>query len=373
MLTVLMVDDDVDLTATVKSHIEETLDDVNFTSQADFDAAMQSLHDTKPDVLVLDVYRGNPATGDVAVQPVWSQVWRDWFCPVVFYSAGEVAVGDPPVPDHPFVRIVAKGADSERQVVQHIKAFAPHTQALRSALTNIERLTHVVLRDVAGPVFGAENDESKRNDMLVRATRRRVAALMDEAMTSTEEPLMAWEQYVFPVLSSHPVSGDILRVTAEDKANPASYRILLTPTCDMVPHAGKCKVTQVLIGKCSSPDGYTKVLSLPKDAKKAKERLSNALNEPHQSGVVLLPECPGIIPLMALDLRELELIPLTDIMPTSEQPPRLTRVASLDSPFREFLAWAFLQINCRPGVPPRNNAATIETLLSQSPATEGKS
>jgi hypothetical protein len=377
MLTVLMVDDDTDLTATVKSYAEEVLQGVNFRSQSDFNAAMQSLQDTKPDVLILDVYRGNPATGDAAVQPVWSRVWRDWFCPLVFYSADEVAVADPSVPDHPFIRVVAKGANSERQVVEHIKAFASHTQALRAAVADIERLTHIVLRDVAVPVFGAENDETKRRDMLVRATRRRVAALMDEMMALTEQRLFGWEQYIFPALASHPVVGDILRVTVEDRNNPRSYRVLLTPTCDMVPQTSGCKVTHVLLGKCDSPECFiTKGLSLAKNTSKSKlkERLPAALNEPHQSGVILLPACPQILPLMALNLRDLELMPLTDIVPPQGQEARLTRIASLDSPFREFVGWAYLQISCRPGVPPRDNSAAIESILKEwnPPATEGK-
>ena len=377
MFTVLMVDDDIDVTATVKSHAEETIQEVTFRSQSDFDAALQTLRDTKPDVLILDVYRGERTMDNVAAQPIWSQVWRDWFCPIVFYSAGEVAVDNPSVPDHPFIRVVAKGANSERQVVEHIRAFASHTQALRLAVADIERLTHIVLRDVAVPVFKAENDETKRQDMLVRATRRRVAALMDEMMALTEQPLFGWEQYIFPVLASHPIVGDILRVSAEDPQIPASYRVLLTPTCDMVPHAGGCKVTHVLLAKCCGADNFvTKGLSLAKTTpkNKVKDRLPAALNEAHQSGMILLPECPGTLPLMALNLRDLELVPVVDVIPPRGQQARLTRVASLDSPFREFIGWAYLQISCRPGVPPRDHSAAIESLLKEwnPPATEGK-
>ena len=38
----------------------------------------------------------------------------------------------------------------------------------------------------------------------------------------------------------------------------------------------------------------------------------------------------------------------------------MRRIASLDSPFREFVGWAYLQISCRPGVPPRDNSTAIE-------------
>jgi hypothetical protein len=363
--------------ATVKSHADESLPGIVFTIENDFDSALQVLNASKPDILVLDVYRGTPVTGNVAADPVWKQVWGNWFCPLVFYSAGDVSVVDPPIPNHPFIKTVTKGVNSEREVIEHIKAFVTHTEALRSALTDIERLVHVVLRDVAGPVFDAENDEGRRKDMLVRATRRRVAALMDEMQVLTEKPLFGWEQYIFPVLTHHPVTGDILQVTAEDSSNPESYRVLLTPTCDLVPHGGTCKVTHLLTAKCCAADNFvTKGLSLAKNTSKSKvkERLRAALNEAHQSGIVLLPECPGTLPLMALNLRDLELVPVIDLIVPHNQQARFTRIASLDSPFREFVGWAYLQISCRPGVPPRDNSAAIEALTNEwNPlATEGK-
>jgi CTP synthase len=30
------------------------------------------------------------------------------------------------------------------------------------------------------------------------------------------------------------------------------------------------------------------------------------------------------------------------------------KIASIDSPFREAIIWAYMQINCRPGLPDRN-------------------
>lgn len=190
---------------------------------------------------------------------------------------------------------------------------------------------------------------------------------MDEMLAVTEQPLFGWEQYIFPVLTSHPVAGDILHVAAEDAKNPASYRVLLTPTCDLVPHAAGCKVTHALLARCCAPDNFvTKGLSLAKTTSKSKvkDRLPAALNEAHQSGIILLPECPGTFPLMALNLRDLELVPVTDLVPPEGQQARLTRIASLDSPFREFVGWAYLQISCRPGVPPRDYSAAIEALLN---------
>ena len=54
---------------------------------------------------------------------------------------------------------------------------------------------------------------------------------------------------------------------------------------------------------------------------------------------------------MAADLRDLQFIPVEDIG-LSEKP--YLRIASIDSPFRELLSWAYLQTACRPGLPDRD-------------------
>ena len=54
---------------------------------------------------------------------------------------------------------------------------------------------------------------------------------------------------------------------------------------------------------------------------------------------------------MAADLRELELISLSDIG-LKDKP--FIRIASLDSPFRELVSWAYVQVSGRPGLPDRD-------------------
>jgi len=53
---------------------------------------------------------------------------------------------------------------------------------------------------------------------------------------------------------------------------------------------------------------------------------------------------------MAADLRQLELISFDKISEEAE----FVRVASMDSPFRELISWAYMQTGCRPGLPDRN-------------------
>jgi CTP synthase len=55
---------------------------------------------------------------------------------------------------------------------------------------------------------------------------------------------------------------------------------------------------------------------------------------------------------MSACLRDLELIPLADI--SDDNKGRYIRIASIDSPFREQISWAFIQVVGRPGVPDRD-------------------
>lgn len=50
---------------------------------------------------------------------------------------------------------------------------------------------------------------------------------------------------------------------------------------------------------------------------------------------------------MAANLRKLELIAVDEIVDYE-------RIASLDSPFREMVSWAYMQIAGRPGLPERD-------------------
>jgi hypothetical protein len=94
------------------------------------------------------------------------------------------------------------------------------------------------------------------------------------------------------------------------------------------------------------------------------ENLKRSLSEPHQAGFVIFPECKGYLPLMALDLRALELIPIGEIGDNGETGKGYYRIASVDSPFREYIGWAFLQISCRPGIPPRDMTELVASLAA---------
>jgi hypothetical protein len=233
-------------------------------------------------------------------------------------------------------------------------------------------VAQVVLKNLAVPLFAAEPNVERRVEILVRAARRRAAAMIDDATSFGGEYSHAWEQYIFPVLTTHPITGDVLRDTTGQAEDPVSFRVVLTPTCDMVVRNEKCKVDNILAAKCEPPLKFISDGIVPQPTNKSdlKKRLKSALNEAHQAGFVILPSCPGAVPLASVNLRALELIPVSDIGPGK----KFARVASIDSPFREQMMWAYTQIGCRPGLPPRDTKLLINSLaeLWAPPPSQGE-
>lgn len=367
MLTVLMIDDQSAVIDTIRDHLAVEAPDITLIGH-NFDEAAAKLPEIRPDAIILDWFLGNPTTGEAEGRNRLETIWQSWFCPVVIYSAGEVDLVSQDHRGHPFVIVQGKGGGSEKKLVEHLTAFRPHVEALQQVADEVERAKRSVLRDLARLVFAALPVEDSRRDVFRRAARRRIAAIADDAQALGDESNLPWEQYIFPVLSSHPITGDILHAADADPKVPSNYRVILTPTCDLVPRkGGKCKVTHVLAGKCNDPTKFVREgLSMPvgTNRKKIEETLNRAMNEAHQSGWVIYPECTGVVPLMALNLRDLELIPESDIGMPADTGKKYHRIASVDSPFREYIAWGFLQIGCRPGIPPRNSSALVQALAA---------
>ena len=66
---------------------------------------------------------------------------------------------------------------------------------------------------------------------------------------------------------------------------------------------------------------------------------------------------------MAANLRDLELIPIGDIATTETVGRNDIRIAAIDSPFRERIGWAYVQIGGRPGVPDCDPAPLIDAIV----------
>lgn len=88
-------------------------------------------------------------------------------------------------------------------------------------------------------------------------------------------------------------------------------------------------------------------------------------------GFVAFPKLSGRVPTMMANMRDLDLIPFDDV--SDREDTRFVRVASISSPFRESLAWAYLQSAARPGVPDRDTTSWAKEITASlgEPGTKG--
>jgi len=375
MLKILLIDDEPD---SVKSVIDELQANLPDTAcyLADFENAATQIASTQPDVVVLDLMKKTPEGGLVNEgDAIGLDVWKHRFCPLIFYTA---SVEDPDEYKHPLVSVVRKGSQSEEEVRNKVMTYLPHIAALGKVANEINSALRRALQESKPHVFKIELAEQE-NQLLTRSIRRRVAASMDEAMAIGEPNLKSWEQYLCPPsIPDHLLTGDILRVAGSNKDDPASYRVVLTPSCDLVRSTTRApKVEGVLVARCVRADRILADLGLsldattaPKKVESAQEKISKFLTQGYGQSSFPVAGLPGEFPEMAADFRSLETIPVVEL----EQPTKYDRVASVDAPFRELFVWAYLSAAGRPAMPDRDfdtwAKAIIEEVLRSAPATE---
>lgn len=370
MQKILIVDDEEGIIEVLKEVIMDAIKGVTCLAEQNFDQAVARIQSERPDAVVLDLLESPSTALNPPGQPTWRSIWEQGrFCPVVIYTAFDGQL-DPPEPEnHPFVKRVTKGSGTETEVVAHLQSFLPLIASIESVHREIDLVLQRVLRDTAGAAVIRGTDATH----LVHAARRRVAALMDEETADEGRQLFAWEQYLIPALGNDPLTGDVIRRYGVPWNDPGAYRLVLSPSCDMVEGRNE---PSVLVAKCAPVATVANRFSLPKKADKAAERLcKQVLTQGHWNGLLPLPAFPDRIPVMVANLKDLEVMPYTSIKPLKEGPPEFERVASIDSPFREQVSWAFLSTVARPGMPERNlsewaSEIMADIMQTQTPSSE---
>lgn len=358
----------------VRASVAELEDLLNGDSQYEhsvvsFEEARERIGSEHPDIVVTDLL--DEKLHDSGNQVV-DFVWTRHFCPIVIYSAypGRAAL---PTGAHRLVSCRGKGIGSEQEVYDDIRRWAPCAAAIRRGHEENRTLFRDAVRESATRMMDLGVDAANDVDGLFRASRRRFAAALDERPTD-EAGMEAWEAYLCPPLSSSLCTGDILRRARGKVDRPEDFAVVLTPSCDLAAAKGRSpKVHRVLVAKCvSTEDGLQLCgLSLPKEFKDTSSVI-RTLRQGYREGVLFLPPLRGEIPGIAATLRGLELIPLEDVVERGGDRP-YWRVASVDSPYRELVSWAYLQNAARPGLPDRRVRSWFEEVRRERTADGGAS
>jgi len=366
MKTVLIIDDDREYHALLTEAIQAAFEGIVCNCESDFQKGVERAAVERPDAVILDLMKGLQSP-ILPGAKTWKSIWDGSFCPIVIYSGTDADIEPAIRPGQRFVERIAKGDGSLPKVVASLQSFAPFTVAVRSLRAEVDAVIHKVLRDTAGdghmPLDNA--------DHLLHAGRRRIAASMDDSTITGDRAMASWEQYLIPAMGESPLTADVIRKRDGQWDDPTAYRLVLTPSCDLV--KGRCEPT-LIAACCEGTARLANKLSLSLTAKKqdkdAEAVISKALTAGVFAGFVPLPSFPSRLPVMVANMKGLEVIKWESVGAIDSTTHEFVRVASIDSPFREQVAWAYLTTAARPGMPDRDLKPWAEEIVkAASPPT----
>lgn len=362
MKAVLIIDDEQDVADVIKAAIEDGITGSICTIEVNFEESARTIKNLRPDAIVLDLMKGQHST-DLPGQNTWKDIWNSTFCPIVIYTGWEGDI-QPAVPsNHPFVKRIAKGSGTLTQVVNALTGFAPAIASVSKLREELDAVIHKVLRDTAGDGYLPMVEASH----LLHAGRRRIAATMDDSTITGNRAMASWEQYLIPAMGESPLTGDLVRKRTGQWDDPTAYRLVLTPSCDLV--KDRCEPT-LIAACCEGTARLAKKLSLSLAANKLDKDvdavIAKALTTGAFAGFLPLPGFPSRLPVMIANLKGLEVIKWESVGPIDSSTHEFIRIASIDSPFREQVAWAYLTTAARPGMPDRDLKPWAEEIVKAS-------
>lgn len=358
-LRVLVVDDLEGPRETLRLTLQEE-SDWEIRAQG-FDSVGDVLVQFRPDMVVLDLKEDS--TGHGAGNTSFDLIWARWFCPVVVYTAAPELQE---FKNNPLVATIQKGSDTDEAVRTRLEEFIPQVEMIRGVHCEFDARIREALRDSVDYLGDQIEtaDGASGDAVLSRAVHRLVAARVDVGISGNGQ-LEGWERFVVPPLGEDLLTADLLQRGVARWGAESTFRLVLTPSCDLARHGGnESKVKQVLVAQCEAMDNLQALQLRPEEKlgnKRKKERQRKKLKGMVREGIaghyIPIPPLRGHVPLMAANLKRLQLLPLDSIRmeacgsDASVGPDTYCRVASTDSPFREMVVWAYLRVTGRPGVP----------------------
>ncbi len=254
MLKLLFVDDREEDLRPIRKLVEGK-ENMSFHHVDSVVEAKNEIKSTRPDIVIIDLKLSSQASdSNLEGKKVEDLIWDNHFCPVIIYSgyAEDYESSDTNQRrNHPLVKIVPKGRDSEDEVLNTIESFSQYSLAIQEVATDVWSARQEALRDAVPHILGESlHEESVENVKLT--VKCRIASMMDKPI-SGDTPLAAQTQYLIPPIDNNVILGDILKKRKADSEDPTSFQVVLTPSCDMVDSGErKAKISNVLVAKCDS-------------------------------------------------------------------------------------------------------------------------
>ncbi len=360
-MNVLIIDDQEESVKGIKDFCEEKSWDVKVI---DFDNVYEHIVKVNPDVIILD-WREDADSMDVGSE-ILDNIWANGFRPTVVFSANAPVISiEDKLSKSKLLKLIPKG--DEEPVIDYLEKNEKFVTSLSDYRKEVGNAMIDALNAV--PVFHKE--EYPGDDVIKYILSKRTASVFDVQYGENLAP--AWVQYTYPPVMKSLCVCDILRIVSNGtdysiKGDPREYKLVLTPSCDMVP--GRAKVSHVLCASCFEKERFHNIPLIENPKPKNMEKVGNNLNlgyNNQQVNLVALPGFSDVLPYMTADLKVIELIDLSKIALSEDQITEETeyiRVLTIDSPFREQIVWAHMQNSCRPGVPERNTELWAKEILT---------
>lgn len=362
MLNLLLIEDDPDIVQPIIDRIIDEYDDIKCTLTS-FDDAENEIKRLNPEIVSLDMLKdGASAEPLVLGDRIDDFIWDHNFCSIIVFSANPNTYSEEHY-KHPLIKCIQKGKDAVTKYLRTLDELIDSARMIKSVKNEVIHVLSDVLKDVFPHIKHEYSDGIDLNSVITRICRRRLAAKMDLMMNNGGENA-DWEQYIFPKLYDSLLLGDIIKNNKD--SDISSYRIVLTPSCDLVNNEKrKPKVDQILTAKFVSVKDVAKTLKISGSKKKEKVSKieSEILTHGYKEHYIPIPELKEKIPDMFVNLKDLELIPVDKVYGPSAI---YSHIASIDSPFRENISWAYQQTACRVGLPERDIGSWATRIYEQA-------
>ncbi|CAL92974.1 hypothetical protein [Azoarcus olearius] len=350
-------------------------DSISCEKCADFFQAVELLKNQRFDLVILDLKDdGAPEQETLAGERVFEEIKKCRFVPVVFHTGFPHKVGDQ---TSPYVRVVTR-ADWEnlRSTIKEVL-----DTKLPRLIRHIEEEQRRFMWESAERIWADDLHKDNPTDLVYLLARRLANSLSGDVVRSffgsdgTEgapksEMVHAVELYIFPPISQHFLFGDIFEKKTSGKSE---YFVSLTPSCD---HAQR-KAEFLLFARCADlsdseewkkVQGFLEAKTAP--SKSAVNDLKELMkdNNPRPRLQDRYKYLPGtsFIPDLLVDLQNTLTIDREKLVSGEAG---LERIASLDSPFSEYLQAKMIRYFGRVGTPSLDTDLTFERFKSRTMKT----
>lgn len=303
-MKVLIIDDDELSVKGIFDHCNDKHWDVKVEN---FEKCYENLLIFDPDVVILDWCE--TASGKSLGEDVLKTIWKNGYRQIIIFSGRQELIDiTDELSKSTLLKSFPKG--DEDPVINYLDNNELYFNVLTQYRNEVGNAI-IEAFNVIKPI--QEASENYIGDAPIKyLLARRTADYFDLEKENLKLP--QWGMYTYPPVSNSLTVCDIIKkVPVDDNQAPAAeaYRLILTPSCDMVSEGGRNpKVKEIVCAKCFDKEIMVSAFSRGIKNSKLKDKLGSALTSGAIRNWVALPKLVGVCPTMCTDMKRLEVIPI---------------------------------------------------------------